>query len=483
MKKILCVGLLVACGHEPVRTPPVATTASAPVATQVSAPKMTKEEVLEAGVQAVIYGLPIVTMELTKENAINTETPHGMAAPLNQFSHVPQFPPASFKQVVRANVDTLYSSAFLDLSAEPLVLTVPDSHGRYYLLPIFDAWTDVIATPGTRTTGNGAGTFVIAGPNWNGTPPANAQVLKSPTNMAWILGRIQTNGVRDYGAVHALQEGFKLVPLSAFGTAYVPPKGTVDPKVDSKTPPVEKLKALSATKYFAMLASLLKSNPPPASDAPILAKLRTIGIVPGQPYDPSTLDPSTVEALEPSVVTALHKVMASGKTIGTISHGWHVPDMTVGNFGAHYDVRAVIALIAFGANLPEDAVYPTTFVDADSHPLDAANRYVIHFDAGQTPPVRAFWSVTLYDPDSFFVENTIQRQAVSSWMPLKHNRDNSIDLYIQHDSPGKDREANWLPAPASGEFNLTLRMYWPNTSAPSIVDGSWAPPGVKRVSP
>ena len=152
-------------------------------------------------------------------------------APINQFLHVRAFPPASFKQVVRVNVDTLYSSAFLDLSEEPLVLSVPDTHGRYYLLPLFDAWTNVFATPGTRTTGNSANSFLIAGPDWSGTAPAGMQVLRSPTNMAWLLGRTQTNGPEDYPAVHAVQDGYKLVPLSKFGASYVPAKVAVDPEL------------------------------------------------------------------------------------------------------------------------------------------------------------------------------------------------------------------------------------------------------------
>jgi hypothetical protein len=443
---------------------------------------MTEQQALDAGVEAVVYGLPIVMMELTKENATNTESPHGMAAPVNQFAHVPGFPPASFKQVVRANVDTLYSSAFLDLSAEPLVLTLPDSHGRYYLFPMFDAWTDVFASPGTRTTGNGAGTFVIAGPGWNGTPPAGAQIFKSPTNLVWILGRIEAHGPADYAAIHAMQDGVKLVPLSAYGAPYVAPKGSIDPSIDAKTPPVDRLKAMSAEAYFTMLAALLKANPAPASDAPMLATLATIGVVPGQPFDAKHLEPKLAAALDKSVRVALRKVAEAARATGTTVNGWHVPDMILGNFGTHYDVRAVIALIAFGANLPQDAVYPTTFVDAAGQSFDGANHYVLHFDKGQAPPVKAFWSVTLYDKDSFFVENALKRQAVSSWMPLVRNTDGSIDIYIQHDSPGKPKEANWLPAPAAGPFNLTLRMYLPSTEAPSLFDGSWAIPGVKRVA-
>jgi hypothetical protein len=443
---------------------------------------MTEAEVKQAGVQAVICGLPLVTMDLTMQNFTNTPPPRG--APVNQFLHVRQFPTASFKQIVRANVDTLYSSAFLDLSREPLVLSVPDTHDRYFLLPLFDAWTNVFATPGTRTTGNKASSYLVAGPDWNGTPPEGLTVLRSPTNMAWLLGRTQTNGPADYPTVHAVQDGYKLTPLSKLGTAYSPPTVAVDPQFDSRTPPVEKLKAMSAAQYFNALARLLKSNPPPPADAPVLAKLASIGIVPGQPFDLSRVNPAVAKELEGSVSTALEKIQdaVTQKPTDNSENGWHIPPMTVGNFGTNYFTRALITWIAFGANLPADAVYPTSYVDADGKPLNGSNRYTLHFDKGNTPPVNAFWSVTMYGPDSFFVDNRINRYAVSSWMPLARGSDGSIDIYVQKESPGKDKEPNWLPAP-DGDFNVTLRMYWPKSEKPSVLDGSWIPAGLLKTLP
>jgi hypothetical protein len=442
---------------------------------------MTEEqEALETGVQAVVYGLPLVIMDLTMRTATNVDHPRGAAAPVNQFANLREFPTAAFKQVVRANVDTLYSSAFLDLSKEPLVLSVPDTQGRYYLLPMFDAWTDVFASPGTRTTGNGAGTFAIVGPDWAGTLPPGLQALRSPTNIVWILGRTQTNGPEDYPAVHAVQDGYKLVPLSRFGTTYALPRGVVDASVDMKTPPVEQLKAMSAATYFNALARLLKATPPPASDGPVLARFARIGVVPGRPFAPSNLDPKIAGSLERSVALALERLQTAAKQTGKSVNGWRVPGMILGNYGNNYAARAIIALIAFGANLPADAVYPTTFVDADEMPLNGANRYILHFDKDLTPPVNAFWSVTLYDPDSFFVANPLNRYAISSWMPLRRGKDGSVDIYIEHQSPGKDKESNWLPA-AAGDFNVTLRMYWPTDKQPSILDGSWKPPTVTRV--
>jgi hypothetical protein len=433
----------------------------------------------EAGIKAVIYGLPLVMMDITMQRAIGVPRANGVVVPINQFGHMRAFPTAAFKEVVRANVDTLYSSAFLDLSSGPLVLSVPDTHGRYYLLPLMDAWTDVFATPGKRTTGTRAGNFLIAGPHWAGAIPAGMQQFKSPTDMVWILGRTETQGTEDYAAVHALQDGYKLTPLAQWGQSYVAPQGHVDPTLDRDTPPVEQLRKMTAAAYFERMARLLKSNPPPASEAPILAKLAMIGIKPGEHFDAGTLDPEIARGIEGSVAAAIQKLEQAAKQTGNAVNGWRVPAMILGNYGDNYAARAVIALIAFGANLPADAVYPTTFVDAGGDPLDGAHRYILHFEAGQTPPVNAFWSITLYNPESFFVDNPLGRYAISSWMPLKRNENGSIDIYLQHDAPGKERVPNWLPAPSEG-FNVTLRMYWPKSDAPSILDGSWKAPGIIR---
>ena len=247
-----------------------------------------------------------------------------------------------------------------------------------------------------------------------------------------------------------------------------------------KTPPVEQLQKMSAEAFFDRLANLLKANPPPASEAPILEKLKTIGVVPGEKFELAKLDSATAKGLEKSVEVALEKLQAASKETGAPINGWRVPPMILGNYGSDYGARAVVALIGLGANLPQDAVYPSAFVDADGKPFDGANRYVIHFDKGATPPVDAFWSITLYGEDSFFIANPINRFAISSWMPLKKNADGSVDIYVQHASPGKDKESNWLPA-GEKAFNLTLRMYWPKEKPPSILDGSWKPPAVKLV--
>jgi hypothetical protein len=451
----------------------------APAATAAAAATQ-EQKAMQAGVQAVIYGLPMVLMDITMRKTTNVSPERRSARPVNQFAHLRAFPTAAFKDVVRANVDTLYSSAFLDLAQEPLVLSVPDTQGRYYLLPMFDAWTNVFASPGSRTTGTNAGRLIITGPGWRGEVPAGMRQLKSPTNLVWILGRTQTNGTDDYAAVHAIQDGFTLVPLSHYGKSYAPPPAAFDPSVDMHTPPVEQVSTMSTTKFFDTLARLLQQNPPPPSEAPILAKLAAIGIKPGEKFDPAKLDPSVAKGLDSSVSAALEKLHDLQKGTGTPVNGWHIPPKNLGDYASDYGTRAIIALMAFGANLPADAVYPTTYVDADKNILQGTGRYVLHFDKDAEPPVNSFWSVTMYDSKSFFVDNPINRYALSSWMPLRHNGDGSIDLYIQHESPDQDQQTNWLPAPA-GVFNLTMRMYWPKDHGPSINDGTWAPPAVMRV--
>jgi len=417
-------------------------------------------------------------VDVTKRVQTNVEEPnHNGHAPVNQFSNFLKYRTAAYKDVVRMNVDTLYSFAWLDLSKEPIILSVPDTDGRYYLMPVLDAYTNVFTSPGKRTTGTKAGYFAIVGPDWNGTLPDGVKELKSPTNTAMIAGRTQANGPADYDIVNALQEQYKLTPLSAFGKPYTPPKGVVDPNIDTKTPPVEQVSKMDAATFFKRLATLLKSNPPPTADAPVLAKLAKIGIVPGQDFDISKLDPAIAKGLQKCVQAALTKLRAAAKQMGKPVNGWSVPPMNLANFGTAYGVRAVVALVGLGANLPQDAVYPSAFVDGNGEPLTGRNRYVVHFDKEQMPPVNAFWSITMYNAESFFVDNPLNRYNLAGWMPLVYNADGSLDLHFQKDPPGKDKEANWLPAPA-GEFSVTLRMYWPKESA---LDGTWRPPAVHRI--
>jgi hypothetical protein len=452
--------------------------AAAPTAGAQSA-KLTAAEAEKLGVDAYVFGYPLVTMELTRRVVTNVAEPKGAHAPMGQFANLREYPDASFKDVTAPNADTLYSSAFLDLGKEPYVLSLPDEAGRYYLMPMLSGWTDVFQVPGKRTTGTKAQAYAITGPRWKGTLPAGVKELKSPTNMVWILGRTYCTGTpEDYKAVHALQDQYKLVPLSAYGKPYTAPAGTVDPGVDTKTPVRDQVERLGAADYFKLMAQLLKSNPPAKADAAMVAKLRRLGIVPGQDFDLAKAPPEVQQGLESAPKAGVQKIMGHFKTAGKDINGWVFTTGT-GLYGTDYLQRALVTAIGLGANRPQDAIYPTSEKDATGQPYDGANRYVVRFAKGQLPPVNAFWSITMYNAEYFFVDNPLNRYTLSSRNALKANPDGSVDLYIQKDSPGPDKESNWLPAPA-GKFVLMMRLYWPKEKAPSILDGSWKLPPVTR---
>jgi len=417
-------------------------------------------------------------MEMTRRVMTNVESPQAMRSPMGQFYNAGAYPDASFHDVTAPNADTLYSSAWLDLSKEPYVLSVPDEHDRYYLMPMLSGWTDVFQVPGKRTTGTKAQTFLISGPNWNGSISGGMKHFKSPTNLVWILGRTYCTGTPDdYEAVHALQAKYSLRPLSALGKAYTPPKGKVDPAIDMKKPVRDQVNDLSGADYFKLLASLLKGNPPAKEDAPMVAKLATLGIVPGKPFDSGKLAPAVSKGLDGAVKAGLEKIAAHMREAGKSESGWVFPS-PAGIYGTNYIQRATIAYFGLGANRMADAVYPTSETDADGKPYEGSKKYTMTFAKGQTPPVNGFWSLTMYDSKYFFVENPLNRFTLSARNKLVPNADGSVTLYIQNESPGKEKESNWLPAPKDG-FVLMLRMYWPKDKSPSIMNGSWQVPPVK----
>jgi hypothetical protein len=358
--------------------------------------------------------------------------------------------------------------------------------GRYFMLPLLDGWTTVFAVPGTRTTGTGAQKFAITGPGWTGTLPAEVKEYKSPTAIVWLLGRIYSTGTpEDYKAVHALQDQMVAVPLSAYGKSYKPASGTIDPSVDMKTATRAQVHAMDAASFFKLFAQLLKTNPPSAEDAPMLATLAKIGIVPGQDFDASKLDPAVAKGLAEVPTPAQDTIMAwmkEGVATGDwkLSDGW-IYSTKMGVYGTNYRWRALIASIAIGANLAEDAVYPLSYGPDMFTTYSGAHKYVVHFNGGDFPPVEGFWSLTMYNEQQFLVPNPINRYTVSQRNKFKTNADGSLDVYIQSESPGKDKEQNWLPAPKD-KFMLTLRMYWPKEKSPSILNGTWKTPPIKEVS-
>jgi hypothetical protein len=441
--------------------------------------KLSETEALQIGTEAYVYGYPLVTMEMTRRVMTNTETPKDSHAPMGQFYNSRTYPSASFRDVTAPNADTLYSTAWLDLAKEPYVLSLPDEGDRYYLMPMLDGWTNVFQVPGKRTTGDKAQKYLLTGPGWAGTVPDGVTQYNSPTSMVWILGRTYCTGTpEDYKAAHAIQDKYSLVPLSAYGKDYTPPRGTVDPNIDMKTPVREQVHKMDAGAYFKLLAALMKDNPPAKEDAPLVEKMAKIGVVPGKDFDITRLDPAVTKGLQGAPRAGVEKIMGHFKDGGTLVNGWMFSTKT-GLYGTDYLQRAFITAIGLGANRPQDAVYPTSEMDADGKPYSGENKYVVHFPKGQTPPTNAFWSITMYDAEYFFADNPLNKYTVSPRNDLKYNADGSLDLYVQNQSPGSDKEANWLPAP-KGKFILMMRMYWPKEKAPSILDGTWKPPAVKK---
>ena len=424
---------------------------------------------------AYVYGYPLVTMEMTRRVITNAVEQEGTRGPMGTIIKLRAYPDASFRDITAPNADTLYTTAFFDAGDEPWVLSAPDMKGRYFLLPFLDGWTNVFAVPGSRTTGTGAQTFVISGPGWSGDVPAGMTQIKSPTAIVWLLGRIYCTGTpEDYAAVHALQDAFKLQPLSTWGKDYTPPAGKVDPAIDMKTPARDQVNNLSATQFFTVLADLMKRNPPAAADAPAIERFKAIGLVPGQDFDNKALDSRWDRRLPQLSFDRIELQLASLKR----ENGWLFTTKT-GLYGTDYIQRAMITAIGLGANRPQDAVYPTSQRASLLEAYEGDKRYTLRFAKGELPPVKGFWSLTMYDEKMFFVANPINRYAMSMRTNPKLEADGSLVIYIQNESPGADRQANWLPSP-KGKFHLMMRLYWPEEDNPSILDGSWTIPAVTK---
>jgi hypothetical protein len=443
-------------------------------------------EAREAAIDAYIYAYPLVTMELTRRVSTNVEKPEGSQAPMGQLARLRNYPAVDNHAVTAPNADTLYTVVWLDVSKEPWIVSIPDMKDRFFLFPMLDGWTNVFQDPGKRTTGTKAQKYAITGPGWTGTLPAGVSEYKSPTGMVWVLGRIYCTGTpEDYKAVHALQDQVTAVPLSSLGKKYTPEAGKVDPSVDTKTSVRDQVNAIDGPAYFKLFAELLKTNPPSADDAPMVAKLAKLGIVPGQDFDASKLDPAVAKGIAEAPKPAQEKIMAwmkEGIVAGDmkLEHGWLFTTKT-GLYGTAYRQRALVTAIGLGANRPQDAVYPTSEGPDAIKKYSGERKYALHFNKGEMPPVDGFWSLTMYDANYFFVPNTFNRYTLSQRNKFKTNADGSVDLYVQKDSPGKDKESNWLPAP-SGQFILMMRLYWPKEKPPSLLDGTWKIPEVKEAS-
>jgi hypothetical protein len=424
----------------------------------------TPEEAQAIAKEAFIYAYPMLFNYKTLYQQTQDRSSKAYIGGFGKFRHYSQVYGPDNKEIVTPNNDTPYSWAWLDLRREPWVLSVPKvPDDRYYVFQWIDLYTYNFAYVGSRATGNGVGHYLLAGPSWNGpTPPGIDKVFKSETDLILTLGRTALNGPSDVGHVVRIQDQYGLTPLSRFEHT-TPPPG-----VASVTfPKWDEVRATSVD-FIGYLNFLLQfTQPPNPSETELMQRFAKIGIAPGKPFDVSKLDPATREALERGVTDGKQVLAAAEKS-------------TTGSFGlfgsrddlkSDYMTRAVAAAMGIYGNTKEEAVYVGYRVDANNKQLVGAQPYVLHFDKKDLPPAKFFWSMTLYDlPGRHLVANPIDRYSIGDRTKhLKYGADGSLDLYVQHESPGKGKETNWLPAP-TGAYTLIMRIYGPNAE---VLNGTW----------
>ena len=453
-------------------------------------------EFVKTALDAYIFGYSLITTEVTRVQMTNVPQRRGMQAPMGEFINVRRFPPADYRGVSAPNADTLYSLVWVDV-AQPQVFSHPDMGKHHFLFPMVNLWMTIFDSPGTRTTGSKAAVYLLTGPDWKGKVPPGVKHIRSSTRYLAILGRTYVNGTeQDFKAVNALQDALRLEPFDTWSrgqqaantsqlskkAAARAPRLDPSPGFSMMLPPQEAIAAMSPAAYFTMLSRLMCKDAPPApADAPIVARMAGIGIEPCKPFDIENLAPDTQAAIKDLPRVALEKISQARVSVAEEKNGWLIPK-ALGVYGTDYLKRAVVAAFGWPANLQADAVYPYALKDSAGQTLDGTHNYTLTFAAQQLPPVEGFWSITMYQVDRgwWFVPNALNRFNVSPRDKLKTNKDGSLTLYFQPESPGKDKESNWLPTP-KGEFVPMLRLYWPREKPPSILNGSWLPPAIQRV--
>ncbi len=439
---------------------------------------LTAAEAKDLAKDAFLFGAPLVFIELQFDyNTYSTKVAK-TKAPVNQFVHYRAFVDASDRSVVGFNVDNLYSFAGIDLAKEPMVLSIPEMGNRFWLMQLIDGWNGVPAAPGSREEGGKGGNFAITGPGWKGQLPEGMKELKSPTNMVIIGGRTYCSGPSDYAAVHKLQDQYTLTPLSQWGKNYTPPANVPLKTGFTDTILVNKqFMALSAEQFYKNLNRLMVDNPPYASDADMMKKIDKLGIKPGADFALRSFDAEVAKAIEEGYAEGQKEMLEACNHLGKEVNGWSLT-YDMGRYGTRYAYRAAWTFVGIGGNILEDAFYPVAQVDADGNKLDAANRYTLSFKKDEIPPANAFWSLTMYDADGYLVPNKLKRYALGDRSNLTFEKDGSLILYLQSSNPGKDKEHNWLPAPAQGVFKIALRLYGPKQQ---VIDKNWIPPAVQKV--
>lgn len=451
---------------------------------------LTVREAREIAAETYVYLYPLVVMDLTRLRMTNCAAGQLPGrSPMNSFAHARAFASGGEKEFQRPAFDALASSAWLDVAREPMILSIPETAGRYYIMQMHDMWGEVFAAPGTRALGPDAVHLAVTGPGWTGELPPGLLRIDAPTPYIWVRGHTQTRGPQDYEAVHRIQDGYRITPLSLWRSprGAVAPKDAVAAKADAprripgwdvNTSPVKRAVNMTGTVLFAYAAEALKLHPTHLTDQAVLARAARIGLQPGAPFDAKRLRPQVMDAIEQGAMDARRRMNAWATLRRKEVDGWRLPALPIGVYGDDYLRRATAAMLELGAGAPDDSFHMVAYADADGRSLDGANRYVVRFPQGAHPPAAGFWSLTVYDKYLFPSGNSLQRYALGSGNPLALNDDGSLEVYIQAADPGGRRRTNWLPAPA-GPISLSLRLHHP--AAPAL-DGKWTPPPVERVA-
>lgn len=420
------------------------------------------------GTEAVYYGMGPVLMRIGIQSQADADKPYDNAqAPTNQMGHARRLYGPADKFVVTANNDTLYSFAALDLSKEPVVLSVPDTKGRYYIMQILDAYSRAIEDIGIGTLGAKGGTFAIVGPDWKGTLPPEIVALRSPTPQAYIIGRTGVDSDEDLPAAHAVQDQYRLTLLSNYGKPF---KKVELAHRDASAKP----KFPEGLDFFATLDSAMRQNPLP-EDAPMTEQFKRIGIGLEKPFDANSLSESTRKGLAQALQDGLAAVKRTAADSGSKVNGWNM-EFKGGLYGDDFLLRAAIDSKQLGLNKAIRALYPNRSLDSEDKPLNGKNAYTFRFEG--KVPVRAFWSLTMYDAKNLYmVENPINRYSIGDRTKgVKTAEDGSLTIYMQATNPGPDKESNWLPTP-EGDFFIQLRLYEPEEQ---VLNGSYKIPQVIR---
>jgi hypothetical protein len=444
--------------------------ASTPSATPKTAGWI-KDEVADS----YVFGYPLVLMGVARDAAVGTDPGQ---APLNTLRHAQALPPIGAANPPQPSVDTLDSTGWLDVGSEPVIVSLPDSHGRYIDARVLDMWTNVVWSTGSQFTTSAKGlkaqTIAFVGPGWQGDLPKGVKRVDVPTRNAWVSVRIQSNGARDLTAVRKLQRAIRVAPLSVYvgdsrSASIAPPRSnTADTALGAHGTPAAQVAALDANGFFSRLADSLPDNPPAPADPHALKILSDLGVTPG---DPVKL-PRAPEAIAAGLADGHERVSTPPSNVLT-GNGWSWFGDGVGNYGPDYALRAYAARAQPGIGTRDDEVRAVVTQDSGGHPLNGVNRYVIHFAPNQLPPVRGFWSITAYTRDGALGESAPARLAVGDRNGAHRNRDGSLDVIV---SSARAKNGNWLPAPRA-DMQLALRLYAPK---PQATDGSWQPPAVVR---